>query len=89
MRAIRTVKVNTQYDYLPKYFKGCNLQGHNIYECRVLHLELTIRQQENETYSEPKDRSKEIDNGKYNKSIGRINAKHTPFTGSFPRRLKS
>ncbi|KAH0715267.1 hypothetical protein KY284_008172 [Solanum tuberosum] len=46
-RAIRTFKVNIQYDYLPKNCGECKLQGHNIYECRIMHPELAREQIDN------------------------------------------
>ncbi|KAF3623205.1 hypothetical protein FXO37_31978 [Capsicum annuum] len=36
----RIEKVKIKYDFLPKYYKECKLQGHNELECRVLHPKL-------------------------------------------------
>ncbi|XP_049344712.1 uncharacterized protein LOC125809115 [Solanum verrucosum] len=32
--------VTIKYDYVPKYFKTCKLQGHNEKECLILHQKL-------------------------------------------------
>lgn len=37
---VRIEWVKIQYDYIPKYYKECRLQGHNKEECRRLHPEL-------------------------------------------------
>ncbi|XP_060183050.1 uncharacterized protein LOC132613004 [Lycium barbarum] len=37
---IRSIKVNIQYDYLPKYCINCFLQSHSNEDCWVLHPEL-------------------------------------------------
>lgn len=39
-RDIRTEWVTIKYDYMPKYCKECNLQGHDGFECWRLHPEL-------------------------------------------------
>lgn len=38
--AIRTVKVQIQYDYLPKYCMEYKLQGHHISKCKIVHPDL-------------------------------------------------
>ncbi|MCD7472047.1 hypothetical protein HAX54_012929 [Datura stramonium] len=38
--AIRIVKVKIQYDYLPKYYWECKLQGHIIAKYRYMYLEV-------------------------------------------------
>lgn len=37
---IKNIQVKIQYDHLPKYCFKCNLQGHCMENCRVLHPEL-------------------------------------------------
>lgn len=32
--------ITIKYDYLPKYWKNCKLQGHNKKKCFVLHPKL-------------------------------------------------
>ncbi|XP_060183215.1 uncharacterized protein LOC132613185 [Lycium barbarum] len=38
----RIVKVQIQYDVLPKYCTRCKMQGHNEEGCRILHPELRV-----------------------------------------------
>lgn len=43
---VRTEWVKIQYDYLPKYYKSCKLQGHGDFECWKLHPELMVHDKE-------------------------------------------
>ncbi|KAK4364427.1 hypothetical protein RND71_015785 [Anisodus tanguticus] len=40
LKETREVKVKIQYDFMPKYYTECMLQGHSNVECQVLHSEL-------------------------------------------------
>ncbi|MCD7472725.1 hypothetical protein HAX54_014054 [Datura stramonium] len=88
---IRTEKVEIQYDYLPKYYKECKLQGHAIYECPILHPELnqktgTDNGDNQGTSEKAKGQKVEASEGKKKEDNQRINSQ--PID-SFPRKLAS
>jgi len=94
IRVIRTVKVNIQYDYFLKYSKECKLQDHNMYECRVIHLELANTNEDYKTdagsHMGADDKSKDDGNDKqlHGNNKGGSMQQSQP-SGSFPRRLTS
>lgn len=44
--AVRSQNVKIHYHYMSKYYKECNLQGHEEIICRILHSELRPQRQE-------------------------------------------
>ncbi|KAH0672954.1 hypothetical protein KY290_025238 [Solanum tuberosum] len=42
--------ITIKYDYVPKYCKNCNLQGHNENECFIIHPELYQETEGTEAY---------------------------------------
>lgn len=45
-REIKSKWVQIQYDYIPKYYKNCCLQGHDVESCWNIHPELYDKKQE-------------------------------------------
>ncbi|XP_060211976.1 uncharacterized protein LOC132639554 [Lycium barbarum] len=50
------IKIN--YDYVPKYYKNCKLQGHNEQDCYVIHPELYPKDEEQSLDKEQEENSK-------------------------------
>lgn len=76
---------------MPKYCKECKLQGHAIYECRILHPELNQRTGTDNgdtqgTSEKGKGHQAGASEGKKKEENQRINSQPT---GSFPRKLAS
>ncbi|MCD9644555.1 hypothetical protein HAX54_032837 [Datura stramonium] len=57
-RETRSKNIKIQYDYMPKYFKECNLQGHEEIDWRILHLELKPQRMEIEAVAMEKTNQK-------------------------------
>lgn len=58
----RIERVKIQYDYLPKYYKRCMLQGHNDVECRVLHPELRkVYDEDENNHSKNKQKNRDTE----------------------------
>lgn len=55
---VREKQININYDYVPKYYKSCKIQGHNEHQCYVLHPELYPKKSLKENEKEGKGANK-------------------------------
>lgn len=56
--------IHIKYDYVPKYYKECKLQGHNEKECYAIHTELypkdDVEEEEEKKTQNKEKKTKEI-----------------------------
>ncbi|KAG5576250.1 hypothetical protein H5410_056384 [Solanum commersonii] len=61
---VRSKWKKIQYDYLPKYFTHCNIQGHDLQGCWILHPEHRPKREEKQEDKKLNDKGKDEEKNK-------------------------